>query len=263
VNSAATANGGPNYDYLHLFFINSDCSPADTFVCLTPGGSLQIRASEYDPLTTGYLVAVAVDASGRPVQNNGFVGSAFVRDDAGGIIDSYGAEGFWKHSQGALPLDANGGATLYFDGADYDLAPIQLSTPVQDPARSEQTIVIASLRGDMGTRLEATGQNGAGAVYRDDEAPASFQPSLGAGCFVQRPVTNANFRVVPGPLTTFLKDRSGYVKFNLTSPGVGLLLTRQGATGAGPNRFAGIRALHKTTVTATSLRLPVFPSFCN
>jgi CSLREA domain-containing protein len=32
--------------------------------------------------------------------------------------------------------------------------------------------------------------------------------------------------------------------------------------GAEPNRFAGIRALHKTAAAATSLRLPVFPPFC-
>jgi hypothetical protein len=99
--------------------------------------------------------------------------------------------------------------------------------------------------------------------YRDDEAPASFQPSLGSACFIRRAVTNQNFRVVPGPLTTFLKDRHGYVKFNLTSPAVGLILSRQGAAGAGQHRFAGIRALHKTAATATALRLPVFPPFCD
>lgn len=257
------ANGAPNYAYLHLFFLNgANCSPADTFICLTPNGSLQIRASEYDPLTTGYLIAVAVDEQGRPVQNNSFIGSAFVRDDVGGIIDSYGAEAFQKLSPGALALDADGGATLYLDGADYDPAPIQLAATLQDPVIARQSLVIASLRGDLGTKLDATAQSGVGGVWRDDEAPASFTNGLGSGCLIERAVTNQNFRLVPGTLTSFLQNRTGYLKVNLTSPAVGLLLTRQGAPGQPQGRFAGIRSLHKTAVTASALRLPVFTPVC-
>jgi uncharacterized repeat protein (TIGR01451 family) len=42
-NGAATASGAPNYRFLHLFFMR-DCSPADTFVCLT-GACRSARAS--------------------------------------------------------------------------------------------------------------------------------------------------------------------------------------------------------------------------
>jgi hypothetical protein len=251
-NGAATAaTGAPNYQYLHLFFLNSDCSPADTFVCLTPGGSLQIRASEYDPLTTGYLIAVAVDEQGRPTQNNSFIGAAFVRDDVNGVIDSYGAEAFWKLGPGALQAGAVGSAALLFDGVNYEGVGVQFAVQVQYPNQAEQTIVLASM-------------SGVGALYRDDEALASFQPSLGGGgCFVARPVTNANFRVVPGPLTNFLKDRSGHLRFNVSTPAVGLLLVKQGAANQAQRRFAGVRALHRTAANSATLTLPVFPPFCN
>jgi hypothetical protein len=101
-----------------------------------------------------------------------------------------------------------------------------------------------------------------GALYRDDEAPASFQPSLGSACFIRRTVNNQSIRLVPGTLTNFLKDRYGYLKFNASGPAVGLILSKQGASGSGQNCFSGIRALHKTAAAASSLRLPVFPPFC-
>ncbi|HYE73540.1 MAG TPA: hypothetical protein VEF04_09415, partial [Blastocatellia bacterium] len=259
---ATLPNGTPNYQYLHLFFMNKDCSPADTFVCLTPNGTLQFKASEFDPLTTGYLIAVAVDEQGRPTQNNNFIGAAFVRDDVNGISDSYGAEAFWKYSPGSLTIDASGNSSLYFDGLDYDAVPIQLSTPLQDPTRAEQTLIIASLRGDLGTKLDSTSQAETGAIYRDDEALASFTNALSSGCLLQRAVTSQNFRLVPGSLAGFLKDRHGYMKFNLTTPAVGLVLSKQGVAGQPQNRFSGIRTLHKTQLTTSSLRLPVFPPFC-
>jgi hypothetical protein len=123
------------------------------------------------------------------------------------------------------PAPVSGGnALIALDGVNYDAAPAQLSAQLQDPNTSDQTLVVASLSGDLGTRLAATSQANAGVVYRADETPASIQPSLGSACFIQRAVTNQNFRVVPGPLTTFLKDSYGYVKLSLTSPAVGLLL---------------------------------------
>jgi len=161
-----------------------------------------------------------------------------------------------------VPVDQSGNATLYFDGTDYAAAPIQLSTPIQDPNRSEQTLVIASLSGDLGSRLNSLSQLGAGLVYREDEIGASFQPSLGTGCLIQRKLTNQNFRLVPNSLANFLKDRHGYIKFNLSSPGIGLILSKQRASGQAQNRFSGIRALHKTTTTSAALTLPTFQPFC-
>jgi hypothetical protein len=261
-NGAATSAGAPNYSFLHLFFINgANCSPADTFVCLTPNGSIQIKASDYDPTVTGYLVAVAVDAQGRPTQNNCFIGAAFVRDDQGGVIGSYGAEAFWKHQPGSLAAGATGSAAILL-GGDYDAAPVQFSAQVQDPALADEVIVLASLSGDLGTALNSTQQSGVGVLYRADEAPASFQPQLQNRCLSVTAIESSAIRVVPGNLATFLKDSYGYLKFNVTNPAVGLLVSRQGAAGQAANRFSGIRTLHKTQVGAGVLLAPCFPPFC-
>lgn len=251
-------NGRPNYAYLHLFFINANCAPADTFACLTPNGSLQLRASEYDPTATGYLIAVVVDAQGMPTKNNSFIGAAFVHDETKGVIDSYPAASFRCLS--ALPTRIDDGdAVLSLDGATYDAPPREFAVPLQDPARSEQTVILASVTGNLGTRLSTTGQTGAGVIFRADEQPASFDLNR-TGCLLQLVVSNQTFRLVPGTLTGFLRDSYGYLRLPLRAPAVGLLFSRQGVANA--NRWAGIRALHAIKLGEATLKLPVFSPFC-
>jgi hypothetical protein len=100
------SNVGDKVVSVHLFFIDgTSCQQADFFLCLTPNGSFSFKASEYDGETMGWLLAVAVDAQGRPVQYNGLIGNAFVRD--GAYVGNYGAESF--------------GLTSHADGDDGDV----------------------------------------------------------------------------------------------------------------------------------------------
>jgi DNA-binding beta-propeller fold protein YncE len=253
-NGPSTISGVPNYSFLHLFFINGEnCSPADTFVCLTPNGSIQIKASDYDPMVTGYLIAIAVDASGAPVQNNCFIGAAYTRVN-NQTLDSYGAEAFWKLTPGPAPV-TGGNATISLDGMSYDAAPVQFSVQVQDPAAADEFIILASVSGNLGTKLNDAGQVGAGVLYRADEAPASFQPQIGGGCQSVTKVDRSKIRIVPGSLDAFLKDSYGYLKFT-TTPAVGLLAHQVN------NHFSGFRTLHKTQVGSATLTAPCFPPFC-
>jgi hypothetical protein len=262
-NGASVSGGSPNYSFLHLFFMNgANCSPADTFVCLTPNGSIQFKASDYDPTVMGYLIAVAVDATGAPTQNNCFIGSAYYRDDQFQNIGSYNAEAFWKYTPGSITVGVGANATLNLDGMEYDAAPTQFAVPVQDPAVSDEFIVLASVSGNLGTSMLPAVQSGVGALYRADETPASFQPQIGAGCFSTVPIDKSKVRVVPGNLDTFLKDSYGYLKFNVATPAVGLLHSKQGPANQGKNRWSGVRTLHKTAVGTATLVAPCFPPFC-
>ncbi|HYE73258.1 MAG TPA: hypothetical protein VEF04_08005, partial [Blastocatellia bacterium] len=262
-NGASVSNGIPNYSYLHLFFMKG-CSPADTYACLTPNGTIQILASVYDPGVEGYLVAVAVDANGVPTQNNCFIGSAYVRDDNTSFIDSYGAESFWKYSTGTAPV-TGGYASINLNGADYDAVPTQFSVQVQDPSIADEYVVLASVSGDLGSSLASVSQSGFGVVYRADEVSASFQPQLNTGCFSTTILDATKIRVATanGGYNNFLKDSYGYLKFNVTSPAVGLLISKQGPVLDYPfGRFSGIRTLHKTQIGTATLLMPVFPPFC-
>jgi hypothetical protein len=265
-NGPAVSGGIPQYSYLHLFFLNgSNCSPADTFVCLTPNGSIQIKASDYDPTVTGYLIAIAVDATGMPTTGttgNCFIGSAFVRDDNNSIIGSYGAEAFAGILGGTVTSNADGSTSVRLDGTNYDAAPTQFSVQVQDPNVAREFIVLASVNGNLGVALSTVGQSGVGVLYRADETPASFQPFTTGNCQVVNKVDKNKPRIVPGDITTFLKNSYGYLKFNTNVGAVGLLLSAQGPANQPNNRWSGIRTLHKTNVGSATLVVPMFPPFC-
>lgn len=57
--------------YVHLFFVDgSSCSVADSYLCLTPNQTAGIMASDVDPGTAGYVVAIATDSGGCPINFN-------------------------------------------------------------------------------------------------------------------------------------------------------------------------------------------------
>ena len=67
-----------------LFFVDgASCSVADSFICLTPNQTASFRASDLDPDATGYIVAVAVDNQGCPINFNNLIGDAYVKFSTG------------------------------------------------------------------------------------------------------------------------------------------------------------------------------------
>src|SRR4030095_9721588 len=69
---------------VHLFFVNgANCQVADSFICLTENQTATFRASDLDPGTTGYIVAVASFANGIPRQFNFLIGDEFVKFASG------------------------------------------------------------------------------------------------------------------------------------------------------------------------------------
>ena len=63
INITNTSSSRPAF--VHLFFIDgTSCGPADNILCLTPNQTASFRASDFDPGTQGYIVAVAIDGNG-------------------------------------------------------------------------------------------------------------------------------------------------------------------------------------------------------
>lgn len=183
-----------------------------------------------------------------------------MRDQSGGLIDHYGAQAIAKLTPGAVPV-TGGKAQIILDNFNYEGAPVRFLAPVQDPSHSEQRLIFASISGDLWTGLTPISQIGAGVLYRADEKPASFQPSLGTACFLDVPLNDQTIRLVPNRLSGFLKDSYGYLKVYTTSPALGLLLSRQGA-GGNLNRWAGIHSLHKSGPVNALLLMPVLTPHC-
>ena len=81
--------------FVHLFFVDgATCSVSDRYICLTANQTLTFLASEQDPGTRGYLVAVSVDGVfGCPNAFNFLIGDEYVKLELGHQAN-LGAEAF-------------------------------------------------------------------------------------------------------------------------------------------------------------------------
>ncbi|MBS1808123.1 MAG: proprotein convertase P-domain-containing protein [Acidobacteria bacterium] len=241
---------------VHLFFIDGlTCNQSDQFLCLTPNANFSFKASEYDPETTGWVLAVAVDAQGRPVQYNGLIGNAFVND--GNYVDNYGAESFRANSPLVATITDNA-ARLFFDGASYDAVPNQFAVEIQSPLDApSQRVVTTSLSGNVITgQLTGAAQVGTALVYNGNEKPfGSFSAWLNGNCQASATITSTSPRVPNGMAQMIPTGQVGTLKFNVGAA-VGLILTPRTAA------WRGIRTLHKTALTTTTITIPILTPIC-
>jgi hypothetical protein len=255
--------GGAGSVNVHLFFVDgSNCGIADAGVVLTPHGSIEFTTSSFDPMITGYLIAVAVGDNGCPVEQNVLIGHAFVKAPAGYIAPGagqvrgdYGAEAIRANPNGNCPFPANcTSGLLPFDGTHYEALPTSFVAQIQSPVSVPgQTIVLASLQGDGGV-MNPTGQFGTGYIFDANERPYSFTGFLRASCHSITPITATAPRVPFGMSKAIKPGTVGLIKFSTRVGSVGLLFTPDNASG-----FFGIRTLHKyATSASTTLTIPVF-----
>lgn len=277
------SNVGENPATVHLFFVDATCNQADSFVCLTPNGSQTFLASEYDPENTGYLLAVAVDDTGKPYQNNVLVGNAFVKE--GNYEGNYGAEAFWAYTYGVALIDTlKMEAQLYFytigceNVCGYDALPSQFMAEIQSPNDIVgQKIVMAGLDGNLaendGGLSRASAQSGIGIAYNSDEQAGSYGSPFTGACQKSFVIDSRTPRV-PGGLGNLSglnvplipSGKTGTLKWNVgggsgeafRSGAVGIIMTPKG----NGNKWSGIRTLHKTAVRQGTLIIPILtPNF--
>lgn len=115
--------------FVRLFFVDaSTCQTRSLNVCLTARQTLSFLASDVDPGTNGYLVAIATDAAGQPIKFNWLMGQAIVRQIGarGAYAATLSALTIAKHTEGAVP-NVGGAAELIFNDEVYDRLPTQLA----------------------------------------------------------------------------------------------------------------------------------------
>ncbi len=250
------SNIGENVATIHLFFIDgATCAQSDTFLCLTPNASFAFKASEFDAETTGWLLAFAVDQQGRPIQYNGLIGNAFVTD--GEYVDNYGAESFRANSPLVATI-ADNRATLFFDNNSYDAVPNQLAVEIQSPVDAVgQKLVTVGLQGDLTqSRMTGAAQVGTGQLINGNEKPfGSFSAWLNGSCQAVGLISASTPRVPNGLSGMIPTGQVGTLRFNLGA-GVGVLMTPR------TTNWKGIRTLHKTGLTTTTITIPVVVPVC-
>ncbi len=117
--------------FIRIFLVNAaTCEPVDFELCLTPQQTLSLNLSDLDPGIKGYIVAVATNAAGEPIQFNWLIGNVVVKQSAPGggrpLTSILSALAIAKRKDGSVP-NAGGSADMIFDDVNYDRLPGQLA----------------------------------------------------------------------------------------------------------------------------------------
>lgn len=257
--------------YVHLFFVDgSTCSVADAYICLTPNQTASFLASDLDPGTTGYIVAVAVDRSGCPINFNYLIGDEFVKLTTGHQAN-LAAESILAIA-GGLTTCTPGSvtATLAFNGVSYSVLPRVLAVDnVGSRADGNDTLVIVnSIGGDL-RAFAQTLRPLFGLIYDDAEQGLSFTFAPGTCQF--RGTVNSNFpKTTPRFESWIPSGRSAWFKFwvsNTTAaaqePILGAVINRNPNATSNSGAFNQGHNLHKMNTTPNgTLTIPVFPVTC-
>lgn len=247
-------NTTPNKVGVRLFFMEgATCYQADTLEQIAPNATLDLKTSFWDPMVTGYLIAIAVDQDGCPI--NAITGNAFVRTPAGyfspgsgEVRGSYAPSGFNARSK---VMPANNELTLNF-GTTFDPVPTGFSVPIQNPIDAPgQTIVLAGLSGSV-TYATVTGvtQLGYGQIINKDGLSRSFPAFLTGSCWGKSILKNT---LLPNGVSNFIASgTTGRMQFS-TVAAVGLLITPKNAAG-----WSGIRPLDYTRTKSVTLTVPSY-----
>jgi len=222
---------------VHIFFVDSNtCIIADAFLCLTGNQTTTFLTSDLDPNVTGYLIAIAVDAQGRPVSFNYLAGDELVVNQTGHRFGLAAMAAARRDGNFASPVNADGTtATLFFNGAQYDYLPF---TMVLDSFPSQVAGVgapLADTRIYVYTPLSdlVTGANAfSGTLFflvRDD-AENSHSGSLPLNCFLTPDKTRITSVRTSPPLNTIVPSgHTGWASFYATG-GLTVLCSPSGAT---------------------------------
>jgi hypothetical protein len=243
--------------FAHLFFVDGQtCSAVDRFVALTPSQTTSFLASDLDPGVTGYVIAVATDESGCPINFNYLIGSEYVKFDSG---HRAGLAAVSITATSSVVYDPTSPtATLPFDGLTYGKLPraVALSNLVSIPEGNQTMLVLNRLGGNLTSQIGAPGRL-FGLLFDDVETASSF--TLNSSTCQLRGMISQNFpRTVPRYDQVIPAGRSGWMKL-WTDADVGIsgAMINYNAS----NTFNEGHNLHVLTQTGSvSYTIPVYPA---
>jgi CSLREA domain-containing protein len=252
---------------VHLFFVDgSDCSVADSVLCLSQNQTASLLAADIDPGVTGYLIAVAVDgATGCPISFNRLMGDAYIKLPSGHQTN-LSAVAVAALSGAPLACDAGSStAVLDFDGVSYNRIPRALAVDnLGSPLDGNAPLLILNRIGGSLTSGLSRLESVFGILFDDAEHPFSF--SFNGGCQF-RSVLNNNFpRTTPRPGSVIPVGHTGWMRLWTTEDTgmLGAIINANPQAATNPNAFSHGHNLHALTFTArASLTMPVHPPGCN
>jgi hypothetical protein len=254
--------------FVHMFFVDGvSCSVADFFVCLTANQTSTFLASQFDPGTTGYLVAIASDERGCPTIFNALMGDVYVKFPTGHQANlSAEAVSGLSGLVTSPPCDDNSFlAQLRFDGVSYNQLPrVLAASSIPDRASGNNTLLIINR---IGGNL-AIGASPIGPIFgflfndSEDSFSFSFTPTT---CQIVATLSNSFPRTTPRIEQIIPAGRTGWMKLWAFDDAaiIGAIINANPDAGASAGAYNQGRNLHKLTTTAAGvLTIPIFPPPC-
>jgi hypothetical protein len=253
--------------FVHLFFVDgASCGVADALMCLTPNQTASFLASDLDPGTTGYLVAVATDRNGCPINFNYLIGDEYVKFSSGHAAN-LAAESVPAIAGGLAACSPSSvTATLAFDGVSYGVLPRVLAVDNLGSRNdgNDTLLVINSIGGDLRS-FAAPLRPLFGLLYDDAERGVSFNFAPGT-CQFRSAINNSFPRLTPRFDTLVPAGRSAWLKFwadTDTNALLGAMINFNPNAAISAVAFNQGHNLHKLSTTdQATLTIPIFPVAC-
>jgi hypothetical protein len=250
--------------FVHLFFIDgSSCNVADMYMCLTANQTASFLASEFDPGTTGYIIAVASDSAGCPIAFNALMGDEYVKFANGHQANLAAEAAAGLH---VPPCDDTAfAAQINFDGLSYNLLgrALALSNIPDRPSGNNTLLILNRIGGSLATGMAPLGSI-FGILYSDAENAFSFSFAPNT-CQLISTLSNNFPRTTPRIETVIPAGRTGWMKlwsFNDTAI-FGAMINFNADAGTSASAYTHGHNLHKLTLTASGvLTIPIFPPNC-
>jgi len=251
---------------VHLFFIEgASCNVADNYICLTENQTATFLASDLDPGTTGFLIAVATDNLGCPTSLNSLMGDLYVKF-ATGHKANLAADAVMALN---IPPTCDGTsfmAQLNFNGINYArLGRVLAMSNIPDRASGNDTKLILNRIGGNFTIASATLGPIFGIAYNDVESPFSFNFTASTCQFINS-ISNNFPRTAPRIEQIIPAGRNGWIRLWMTEDAAifGAMINFNPNSATDPGAYSQGHNLHKLSLTSVgSLTIPLIPPPCN
>ena len=241
-------NTNTNLDItVHLFAIDgSSCSVADSLISLTPNQTASLLMSDFDPGVTGYLVGIAV-ADG-PTQFNYLIGDEFIRESDGRQANLQ-AIAVAKFTAGSVVPDPDGGASLLFNGTEYEKLPSQIGLSSFNSQVTDSTQVNLFVpSNNLLFGIPSSTTSIFTLVY--DDVENVFSTTVRVACYTTFNVSS--LRITGGVNTKIPAGRTGWIRFDGSGrPILGFAQTRGPVFNGGHNLHV-LRLLPSYTIVVPS-----------
>jgi hypothetical protein len=249
--------------FVRVFLVDGvTCQTDEIQICLAARQTARYSLSDLDPGVRGYIVAVATNQQGQPIQFNWLTGNAVIKQPGNNIIGSYStllsALAVAKRNAGAV-TPTGGQSEMIFDDTNYDRLPGQIAfdgVPSQSGGSNatnlsfyRPTSTLAGAPSNISIQVTAWGQDGDGTI-------ATASGNTATACYSD--VALSNFRLTPRTINQLLPaGTTGWLAASAsdTLPLLGVQLN-SGEYNSGNNG----RAL--TFSTEYRIRVPIVPVTC-